>query len=363
MPKLSQPTPDALIDPQLLQRFCKHVRFGPGEVLREKGLHYRDMYWLADGCVDVVFNEGDLTEKPVRRFPGSPVGEIGFLRGWPATATVSARITSSAYAIDDSVLERIEREEPLLFARLLQVLAEFADQRTGENLTHLPGAAPGDGAGIEVLLCRDDAMLAEAQRLRYEVYCGELRRASPYADHDRRIITDSLDKFGHTFIAREAGETIGTLRANISSEGPLGAIEDIYGMRTSALHPLSTGICTKFVVKKARRRSPAAIKLIGAMTRFGARNDIRECYIDCVPALLPYYRAMGFEVCGPAFFHRENGPSHPMKLDLVRYGPRLSGEFGLFAYLSLYLKARAIRLMDRLAGRGKEIPAERSERR
>jgi CRP-like cAMP-binding protein/predicted GNAT family N-acyltransferase len=361
MPKLSESAPTALIDPQLLQRFCQPVRFQPGEVLREKGLHYRDMCWLADGCVDVVFNEGDLTEKPIHRFPGSPVGEIGFLRGWPATATVTARIESSAFAIDDGVLERIEREAPVLFARLLQVLAEFADQRTSENLTHFPGAAASDGAGIEVLLCRDGAMLEEAQRLRYEVYCGELRRDSPHADHDRRIIADSLDESGHIFIAREAGETIGTLRANISSEGSLGAIEDIYSMRASPLHPRSTGICTKFIVRKARRRSPAAIKLIGAMTRFGARNDIRECYIDCVPALLPYYRAMGFQMCGPAFFHRENGLSYPMKLDLVRYGPRLSGEFGLFAYLSLYLKARAIKLVDRLAGRGKDVSAERSE--
>ena len=51
------------------------------------------------------------------------------------------------------------------------------------------------------------------------VYCEELGRSSPYADHDRKVIRDNLDDFGHTFIAVDDGKTIGTLRANLAASG------------------------------------------------------------------------------------------------------------------------------------------------
>jgi hypothetical protein len=59
------------------------------------------------------------------------------------------------------------------------------------------------------------------------------------------------------------------------------------------------------------------------MVRFGRRYDIAECYIDCVPALLTFYQALGFSLSAPQFFHRENGPSHPMMVDLVKHGKKL----------------------------------------
>lgn len=341
-----QPLARPPIEADLLQRFCKTVRFHDGDVMRQRGLHYKDMYWIVDGCVDVEIEGGVVSDKPLVRFAGSPVGEIGFLRGQPATATVTARDNTVALAIDDAVLARIERENPALYARLLQVLGDFADRRTSESLTMNLGPMAQGGDDIEVRLCRTPEMLEAAQRLRYDVYCRELGRDSPYADHARGLIADALDNTGNTFVAVEGSDIVGTLRANLSRDAPLGAIEELYGMNASPAHPKATGICTKFIVRKANRRGPAAVKLIGALTRFGIRNDITECYIDCIPALLPYYKAMGFRICGPAFFHRENGLSHPMQLDLMRYGRRLGKEFGMLQYVSLYLKAKAIRLID-----------------
>jgi predicted GNAT family N-acyltransferase len=86
-------------------------------------------------------------------------------------------------------------------------------------------------------------------------------------------------------------------------------------------HPQATAICTKFIVKRSRRGGPAAMKLISAMVRFGLRIDVKECYIDCIPALLPYYKALGFTIIGHQFFHRENGPSFPMTCSSIS-GPR-----------------------------------------
>jgi predicted GNAT family N-acyltransferase len=335
--------PAVLADLELLQSICRQVRFEPGDVLRQKGQHYRDMYVITDGCVDVDVGPS--------RGAGSPIGEIAFLRGSPATATVTARTATAALVIGDPTLARLEREQPALTARWLRHLARTAEERTNYNLTWAAAAgARARPQAIEVHLCRSKEMLERAKRLRYEVYCEELGRQSPYADHDKKVITDRLDETGHVFIAVEAGETIGTLRGNASTDTELGAMEELYGMRRSPHHPEATSICTKFIVRKSQRGGAAARKLIAAMVRYGIRNRIKENYIDCIPALLPYYKALGFKIAGERFFHPENGPSHPMVLDLVKHGDALSHEGGMGQYLSLIVKAQAIRLVDRLRG-------------
>jgi predicted GNAT family N-acyltransferase len=185
-------------------------------------------------------------------------------------------------------------------------------------------AAP---AAIEVALCRDAAMLKSAQRLRYEVYCTEFGRRSPYADHKRKLITDPLDRFGHTFIAIEDGETIGTLRTNFSSEGPLGVLEEHYGMRASRHHPARTAICTKFIVKSSKRGSLVFFKLLAAWLEYVTHQGIAECYIDCTPNLVRFYERCEFKVCGAPFLHDENGLSFPMMVDLSRHGKALYERF------------------------------------
>jgi N-acyl-L-homoserine lactone synthetase len=329
-----------------LASFCREVRFETGDLLRRKGVHYTDMYWIAEGSVGIHLDDNPTPR--LIRDPDSPVGEIGFLRGAPATATVIARSPIRAFVLDDPTLTRIEREQPALAVRLLCHLVEVAEERTSENLTFVSTAGSyADGRSIDILLCRSPEMLEAAQRLRYEVYCEELKRNSPYADHERKTISDELDVAGHTFIAVENGETIGTIRANLPSQGPIGVLDELYGMKRSPHYPARTAICTKFIVRKSRRRSQAAIRMIGAVARYGGRHDIRECYADCVPGLLSFYKAMGFTVVGEPFFHRENGPSYPMMIDLTVHGPRLTRDFAVYHYLQLYAKAKVLRWLSR----------------
>jgi N-acyl-L-homoserine lactone synthetase len=334
------------IDTGRLASLCREVRFEPGEILRRKGVHHSDMFWITEGSVDVHVEHGPVPS--MMRNAGSPVGEIGFLRGCPATATVVARSPVRGLAIDNTALARIEHDAPAVAAQLLRHLVEVAEERTSENLTFVstPGAY-ANGQAIEVLLCRQPEMLEAAQRLRYEVYCEELKRNSPFADHEKRIITDELDATGYTFVAVEGGELIGTIRANSPAHGSLGALEELYAMRASPHYPAGTAICTKFIVKKARRKSLAAIKLIGAVARFGMNHDIRECYGDCIPSLLHYYKALGFKVTGAQFFHRENGPSYPIMMDFAVHGRKLCEEFALYGYLRLYAKAHVIKWLGR----------------
>jgi CRP-like cAMP-binding protein/predicted GNAT family N-acyltransferase len=335
----------------LLRTYCGVRQFGAADVLREKGHHYHDMYLIANGSAAVRLSDDDATSL-ILLGPGSPVGEISFLRGCAATATVLAQTPTEAIVIDDAALAIIEHERPALAAQLFRYLAETAEERMSHNLTSAssPGHF-GNSSGIEVYLCNDDELTQRAQRLRYEVYCEELGRDSPNADHAKRIITDQLDQFGHTFVAMEDGQAIGTIRGNMSFEGPIGSLQELYGMKQSPHHPHGTSVVTKFVVTKSKRGSLASFKLISALTRFGIRNNMKECYIDSIPSLLPYYKAIGFRIVAPKFFHAENGPSIPMKLDLLSHGERLCRDPSPFTLLQLYLKAQTIRIIDRIGER------------
>jgi CRP-like cAMP-binding protein len=325
-----------------LGALCQRVRFSPGALLREAGQHYRHMYFLAAGSVSV---QPASRGAGVIRGVGSPIGEIEFVHGRPALATVSARTATEALIIDDATLAQLEVQHPVLSARLQRKLARLA-RNASSGLTEKStgrSAAAAPATDIEIYLCRNSDMLGRAQRLRYEVYCRELQRNSPHADHRRRIIADALDRFGHTFIAVQGDETVGTLRGNLPSEGSLGAIEELYGMRASPLYPTAASVCTKFAVKKAQRGGVTALSLIAAMVRYGLRRNVKECYADCVPPLLHYYRAIGFEICGPRFVHPENGLSYPLMLDLSKYGHRFdgSGNVSTCAALAFYLRAKA----------------------
>lgn len=346
MPELA---PNPPLDLESLRAYCEAVSFRSREVLRRKGQHYRHMYLITHGEVEV--DRYDPGGSVVSVGAGYPVGEISFLRGCPATATVTTKTDTEALILDDSTLARLDSQQPGLTARFLQVLAEIAEDRMNDNLVMAsPSSVYGKASGTEVLLCRGKTMEESAKRLRYEVYCQELGRDSPFADHVTKTLADRLDDFGYIFIAVDAGEVIGTLRLNLCREGSVGALGDLYGMTMSEHHPRATAICTKFIVRKSRRRSPAAVKLLGAGARLALENRIIEAYIDTIPALLPYYKAIGFRISGPKFLHRENGPSYPMKGDVRKHGPKISKELGTFPYLTLYVKSQMIKWSDKLRG-------------
>jgi predicted GNAT family N-acyltransferase len=309
----NQSAPVGSIDFHLPKAYCARVHLRPGDVLRESGQHYSDMYLLIAGRAKVEPGAGSAA-KPTVLEAGSPVGEISFFRGYPATSTVIAETAIDALVIDDATLACLEKEQPAWNAQFHRCFAQITEEKASFNLIFIFNLLINSKSdGIDIYLCRSKAMLESAQRLRYEVFVGELGRDSPYADHRRKLIADELDGTGHTFIAVESGETIGTFRMNFSSTGSLGAIAELYGMKNSAYHPKSTAAGTKFLVKKSKRGSTSSLKLLKAGERYAVRNNIKEIYIDCIPSLVQYYEVFGFRIAGQLFLHLENGPSYPLK--------------------------------------------------
>ena len=100
-----------------VEAFSRHsnpkiVSFQPGDLLRQKGVHYRDMLLTVNGDLEVDFEtEGTPSQLRISE-PGTAIGEIGFLRGTTASATVRATSGGSAILIDDDVLEQLEGHQP-----------------------------------------------------------------------------------------------------------------------------------------------------------------------------------------------------------------------------------------------------------
>lgn len=318
-------TPSPSIDPSLLLGFCPEVEIAPGEVLRRKGQFYPDMYLLTDGEVEVALEPGGSQSPAIRAQRGDPIGEIGFLTGVRATATVTARTPTRAIIVTDEKWREFERLHPAEAVELYRTLAEVAEGRKSYNLQFVTEKGSGTReATTEIIVCRSPQQLREAQRIRYEIYCEELGRTSPFADHEKRIIADDLDENGYALLAVEKGTPVATLRMNMARSGPLGTLEQLYGMKQSPHHPHATGVCTKFIVKGPYRLSQVSFRLMATAMELAQQFEIKHCFIDCIPSLQPFYASLGFEKAGPAFLHRENGRSLPMKLDIDRYAKRIN---------------------------------------
>lgn len=322
-----EPTEDAvsLVDPAPLREACREVTFAPGDVLRTKGQLSIDMLLLTAGDVEVILDPKAPERATLVAGAGAPIGEIGFLTGVPATATVRAKTPVTALYIDDGVWREIEARLPHLAVTLYRQLAAVAEGRQSHNLVFLAEkgmAAPG--VQSEIVFCRTRELLHEAQRIRYDIYCGELGRSSPHADHDARVIADDLDLRGHVLLSFEDGRPVATMRLNMARDGSLGVLEELYGMEQSPFHPEATAVCTKFIVKKAHRVGQSSFRLMATAVDLAQRYGIKHCYIDCIPSLKPFYMSLGFKQAGPAFLHRENGCSYPLMLDVDRYAKRIS---------------------------------------
>jgi len=341
-------TDDALALFAELQPYCPEAHFAEGARLREAGRHYRDMLLVTEGEVEVVLDLPGAEERPLRRGAGEPIGEMGFLSGADASATVTALTPLRARRIDDAVLQSIERADPALYVRLLRRLDTFIADRVDSDKAL---AATGEGGdALDIRLCRDEEMMLLAKRLRYQIHCVERGRDAAGADHQAGLIEDRLDAFSTTFLAFDGLEPVGTIRISFAWKGDLGARVHRFGMDAEPCFPRGIALCSQLIVRRSRWRGAAAMRLVAAAIRFGRSNGATSCYIECVAPLVHRYRAMGFTQAGPAFDDGGRGARYPMKLDTVRDSGPLSGALGSSTILYLYAKATLIRLLDGVRG-------------
>jgi Cyclic nucleotide-binding domain len=316
--------------PECVHGLLKEVSFSAGDVIHRAGERYRDMYLIAEGWLEVRQKRDGPELGATGLGPGSVIGEMGYVQGFPAPADVVARTAVRALVIEDDTLWRMQKHAPRVaieFGRFLGNAVVRGESRGESNLS--PLSIGGKYPNIHVVYCRDDNILNEVMKLRYHICWEEFGRYSPHLDHDKKILRDEFDDFGHEFVALDGGEVIGSLRTNLAREGALGVFEDFYGMRASKNHPQRTAICTKVIIKKTKRGTPAYLKMCSEWLQYTMQQGIVECYIGCEPKLTPILGMLGFKRSGERFYHYELGPNDPMMLNLVQHGKRLARLAGL----------------------------------
>lgn len=334
---------------KFLEKYCQYTFFPPNEFLRHSGRYYNYMYVLVDGEVRVKFSDSGKARKPVILSQPAALGEMAFLSGRKAMADVVAQTNVTCLKIDDKVIAYLRKANASLASQFMRYLAEVSANREQENLLWVDSSGSlSKQSKQEVRLCRSKEVLLEVQKLRYQIYWHELERNCHGADHERKILTDPLDDFGHTFVCYDGGRLVGAISANRTNEGDIGDLADLYGMKTSKYYPDYTAITTKFVIVPSHRKSTTALELIAALCAYGMQQGIEEGYIDSILPLMPYYKALGFEVAEKPFIHPENGFTVPLKFNFRKYGPKVSRPPTRYSMFELYLKSRYYKLQARL---------------
>lgn len=188
------------------------VSFIDGALLREKGAFAPDLLLITSGHVACILTEEATDHLTVG--PGTIVGEIGFLTGQGATATLRAQGPVEALSLDARALQRLRRDRPTVAADVLRHLAHLLQERMAQN-EGLVGHGPVQG----VIRCSTLDQQRTAQRVRFDVERLENGQPSKFADPEEGIITDDLDASGTSFLAVDGVQAIGMMRVNASADG------------------------------------------------------------------------------------------------------------------------------------------------
>jgi hypothetical protein len=159
--------------------------------------------------------------------------------------------------------------------------------------------------------------LHDVYRLRYEVYAEELHRVQAYADHERRVIEEPLDRGALLYVAYEGARLVGTVRVNYTASSEIGDYASIYEMsRVGAGHPNHTSVTTKMIVAPDYRNTTLAYRLaVAGYTRM-LEDGILHDFIDVYPARIPFFEKLGYRLHVAGAHHAEFGDVTVMRLDV-----------------------------------------------
>ncbi|MFT4537790.1 MAG: GNAT superfamily N-acetyltransferase [Planctomycetota bacterium] len=154
-----------------------------------------------------------------------------------------------------------------------------------------------------------------AYQFRYRIYVEDEGRVQHYADHQRRLVEEPLDRCGRVLVAVDRGRVVGTLRTNHLAEGPLGYYESLYGIdRLSKRDRRQVAITTKLMVDPGYRGGTCALRLSKLSYRMALESGMRWGYVDSRDHTLGYFEKLGYRVLRKDLVHPEFGLATLMRL-------------------------------------------------
>jgi hypothetical protein len=166
-----------------------------------------------------------------------------------------------------------------------------------------------------IKLVSNEAERMAVYRFRYDVYVKEMRRTQKYADHEREIIEEPLDRLGKIVFAEDAGRVVGTARFNVGVDQHFGFYEELYNLRSfGSFYPSFLCITTKLIVAPEYRRRTLPCQLSVFCYKQALPLGPVFDFIDCNPPLVPFFKKLGYRQVFPNINHPEYGFVVPMIL-------------------------------------------------
>ena len=150
---------DGLRDEDMLWLFQVGVErvINPGTAIVHEGVRPNAIFVVIRGSFNVGVET--LADEPLAKLgAGELIGEISFLEGSPASATIVADEESAVIVVDSQVLNERLRENTAFAARMYRTFALVAERRLRNRVDHLAflfelGRGPGSQRDSCVAAC------------------------------------------------------------------------------------------------------------------------------------------------------------------------------------------------------------------
>jgi predicted GNAT family N-acyltransferase len=163
------------------------------------------------------------------------------------------------------------------------------------------------------LIVDDPSELEEIYRLRYRIYIEELKRHFPWADHERRLLSEPEDSGAVHFVVRRFGRpAIGCVRLHVGAAMPQKILNAMQVASFVQSDGYRGGYVSRLMLERSARGKGAAISMMLKMVEYGAASGCDYGLFHCNAKLVPYYERLGFRRCGAPFQWEHTETQTPM---------------------------------------------------
>jgi len=173
--------------------------------------------------------------------------------------------------------------------------------------------------GLCVRVAQSEQEYREIAHLRYAAYVQEQRKIYPEADHQARLLRDSLDASGETIYVAEGNSVLGTVRANwLDCEKTHVRYSTVFQSdQFSDVPRAHVSVCSRLAVVANRRNAVIRRLLFNAIYERGLKRNTRLSFVTCAPSLVRIFRRYGFREYAPPIHDPVAHTLHRMLLVLA----------------------------------------------
>lgn len=168
-----------------------------------------------------------------------------------------------------------------------------------------------------IKIAEDDEIKQRIYQFRYRIYIEEMGKPYQNADHQNKVLTDSLDENCTLLYAEHEGEIIGTVRINWGSDkGTFNYFDssDFALGRFRCFPDESFSFNSRLMIDTNFRSTLLGRNLAEESYHLGRERKVLFNFISCKPTLISFFSRLGFRTYKNEFDDANSGNQMPMVL-------------------------------------------------